>query len=115
MKLGGFQRLLLAFAAILCFVLASPSEAFGQSITVSGTVFGTDGPEVGVVVTVVGGGNNSITDQDGHYSIQVPDYNSLLAFLFRDVLCSMSVWMRTGHLLTKLWLSDMVHSVKNLS
>ena len=80
MKLGGFQRLLLAFAAILCFVLASPSEAFGQSMTVSGTVFGTDGPEVGVVVTVVGGGNNSITDQDGHYSIQVPDYNSLLDF-----------------------------------
>lgn len=35
MKLGGFQRLLLAFAAILCFVLASPSEAFGQSMTVS--------------------------------------------------------------------------------
>lgn len=80
MKLGGFQRLLLAFAAILCFVLASPSEAFGQSMTVSGMVFGTDGPEVGVVVTVVGGGNNSITDQDGHYSIQVPDYNSLLDF-----------------------------------
>ena len=80
MKHVSSQRLLFAFAATFCFVLALSPMASGQSLDVSGRVLGSDGPEVGVVISVVGGAANSITDQDGYYSIQVPNANSVLLY-----------------------------------
>lgn len=56
MKHSRIYRLAVYFAASLCFVLAASHEAAAQSMTVSGTVSGTNGPEIGVVVSVVGGG-----------------------------------------------------------
>lgn len=80
MKHVSSQRLLFAFAATFCFVLALSPMASGQSLDVSGRVLGSNGPEVGVVISVVGGAANSITDQDGYYSIQVPNANSVLLY-----------------------------------
>ena len=55
MKRSRIYRLAVYFAASLCFVLAASPDAAAQSMTVSGTVSGSNGPEIGVVVSVVGG------------------------------------------------------------
>ena len=67
----------------LLFLLAVfVSSALGQR-TVTGTVSDDAGePLLAVTVVVVGTSGGTVTDQNGHYSIEVPDENSTLSFSF---------------------------------
>ncbi|QNL51731.1 TonB-dependent receptor [Olivibacter sp. SDN3] len=70
------QKLLIK---ICCFLFFCVSNAFAQQKTVTGTVYGTEGsPLPGVSVVVMGTVQGTMTDADGHYSIEVAEGNSLV-------------------------------------
>ncbi len=75
-------RLSKAAFFLAAFLFASIYRADAQSISVSGTVTGPGGgTEVGVVVFVKGNeSSGAMTDDQGRYSIDVPDKNSTLVF-----------------------------------
>lgn len=68
--------------SLLALVLASVS-AFSQAFTVSGVVRDENGEVLpGVAVFVPSSGKGAITDDNGHYSIQLPDKEGLITFSF---------------------------------
>jgi TonB-linked SusC/RagA family outer membrane protein len=62
----------------------SPPEVSGQDRTITGNITGQDdsGPLPGVAVMVKGTALGTTTDNDGHYSVTVPDDNAVLVFSF---------------------------------
>ena len=62
------KKLLSLLTTLICLV--SAINAFGQNVTVRGTVKDAQGPVVGAVV--LSGGANAVTDVNGNYSITVP-------------------------------------------
>ena len=62
-------------------VIGFSIQAFAQSRTVSGTVTGPDGPEVGVYVFQKGSTSNAtMTDESGKYMISVSSPDAILVF-----------------------------------
>ena len=78
-RAAGISRLFIMVSVFLC---ASIYRVDAQSFSVSGTVTGAGGGnEIGVVVFVKGDqSNGTMTDEDGRYSIDVPDNGSVLVF-----------------------------------
>lgn len=72
------KRLVVLFAFILCI-----TSMWGQTIKVEGSVLDSDGyPLPQAAVFIKGGTNGTITDLDGHYTIEVPS-DAILVFSFQ--------------------------------
>ena len=66
------------FAFILCI-----TSMWGQTIKVEGSVLDSDGyPLPQAAVFIKGGTNGTVTDLDGHYTIEVPS-DAILVFSFQ--------------------------------
>ncbi len=64
-------------------IVITPAELTMQQITVSGTVTDTAGdPLPGVSIVIQGTTRGVVTNVDGHFSISVPDEQSVLIFTF---------------------------------
>lgn len=71
------------FSLLAGLIIAFAQFAYGQEITVTGTVTESSGdPLPGVNVVLKGTVTGSITDLDGKYSITVPDASAVLTFSY---------------------------------
>ena len=71
------SRVLVRFLVAVC-LLALPGEVFGQSHTLSGTVFGGGSPLPNTLVEALSNGTTTVagsstTNGSGQYSITLPD------------------------------------------
>ncbi len=75
--------LMLFLSIFFCATQGAVVSVHAQSKTVTGTILDEEKlPLIGVSVSVKGTATGTITDIDGHYSINVPGSNSVLQFSF---------------------------------